>query len=354
MAAKKPSSAQQVMNRVNAQMKRKVVGMATDERFIARRVPTGSLTIDRITGGGLVRGRHVETVGDFSAGKSHMLYRTMALAQQRGEVCALFDGEHVFDESWFRHLGGDPGNLLIERPDTMEEMVKLLMLYVQRAPGVEPANIIGVDSVASMMTKEEREKDLEEGDDRVASLARAMSRGLRRVTTMNTDTLIIWTNQWRDKIGPFPGKTSPGGRSLGFYASTRIAMVMDQKVKHTKKVAVRGKMVDRDVIIGHWIQVRAEKEKTTRPYQQGMFYFDAEKGCIDLATEVVHLGMEDEIIEQAVNSRKQTVYVYDDEQGEEWRGTLAQWRSFLAEQDDLREELIDLIQENTIILGGME
>jgi RecA/RadA recombinase len=106
------SQAAEVAARVNAQMKGQVVTLASDPHFKLTRVPTGIISIDRLTGGGFARGRHHELYGDFSALKTYVVLRTLALAQQRGEVCALIDGEHALDEEWFRHLGGDPDNLI--------------------------------------------------------------------------------------------------------------------------------------------------------------------------------------------------------------------------------------------------
>src|SRR6476619_4087641 len=97
--------AQQLATRINSTLKSEVVGIASDPRFTIQRVPSGSLVIDRITGGGFPRGRHVELYGDYAAGKSYIAYRTMALAQARGELCAIIDAEKVFDADWFRFLG---------------------------------------------------------------------------------------------------------------------------------------------------------------------------------------------------------------------------------------------------------
>lgn len=347
---KRESPALAVAARINAQMGRDIVTVASGERFRIKRVPIGIHTLMRITGGGFARGRHVELFGDENAGKSLIMYLTMALAQQRGEICAIVDSEHVFDEEWFAHLGGDPGDLLGFHPKTAEEVIKTLMLFAQPVEDMPGVSIVGVDSVASLLPQEELAKDVEEGDDRTASRARMMSRALRRVTTVNRDTLFIWTNQTIDKIGSYVGGvTTPGGRALRFYASTRIEVRKSEKVKEERNVVKKGKIVKTPKTVGHWVQVRSEKEKTARPYQEGMFYFNTEKGQVDHDRDLLDLLLGDGFVERSGNS-----YVYIDGDNQEWSGTLKTWKGWLAEEPELRQELVWIVEENTRLLAGVD
>jgi recombination protein RecA len=289
--------AQAIKARVNAQMHENVITTATDPRYQISRVPSGILTIDRLTLGGFARGRHVEIYGDFSMGKSLMVYLTMAVAQARGEVCALVDAEHVFDARWYRMLGGDPDSLLLYQPFTADELAKVLQLFVYGDKEVAAVDICGVDSVASLLPRDELEKDLAEGDDRIAALARLMSRLLRRVTTQNDKTLFLWTNQWREKIGPFPAKSSPGGLSLGFYCSTRIELMAGERENEEREIVKHGKWVKRKVPVGQWVSVRVTKEKTgARPLATKWFMLDLDTRRISRAREIIDLGMEDELV----------------------------------------------------------
>jgi recombination protein RecA len=345
MAKKTKTSrnAKSVVSEVNAKMGKNVLHMATDPRYQVHRVPTGVLAMERVTGGGFVRGRHVELFGDESAGKSLVAYQTMALAQERGEVCALIDGEHVFDDQWFERLGGYVDDLILFQPDNAEEAIKVLMLFAESSREVNGVSVACIDSVASMLPKEELEKDVEEGDDRVASRARMMSRLLRRVTAMNRNTLFLWTNHVTDKIGTYAGGwTTPGGRALRFYATTRIEMRKGERVKEDRMKAKAGKLVKRPTVIGHWVQLRAEKEKSGRPYLESSFFFDAEKGHIDEELSIINLALEDSLIE--LNG---TRYRYVDTSDAEWSGTKKQFKQLLADEDDLREEIEWAIREYT-------
>lgn len=332
-----------VISEVNAKMGRAVLHMATDPRYQVRRVPTGILAMERVTGGGFVRGRHVELYGDESAGKSLVLYQTIAMAQARGEICALLDGEHVFDEAWFTRLGGYPDDLILWQPDNAEEAIKVLMLFAESSRDMYGVSVCGIDSVSSMLPKEELEKDAEEGDDRIGSRARMMSRLLRRVTTMNRNTLFLWTNHVSDKIGGYGGGwTTPGGRALRFYATTRIEMRKGERVKEDRMKAKAGKLVKRPTVIGNWVQLRAEKEKSGRPYLESSFFFDAERGGIDEELSIINLALEDGLVQ--LNGTK---YLYVDTSDHEWWGTKKQFKQYLAEEDDLREEIEWAIREYT-------
>lgn len=343
------STANQVRDRVNAQMKSDVIGLANDPQFSLSRIPSGSLTIDRVVGGGFPRGRHVECFGDYATGKSLIAYMTMALAQQRGEVCALIDVERVFDEEWFTRLGGNVDDLLIFRPQTAEQTIKVLQLFALSDEDNPGADVIVIDSVASLLPAEERLKDVEEGDDRTASRARMMSRLLRRVTAVNDKTLFLWTNQIIDKVGGYGGSTTPGGRALKFYTSIRVELRMEKKERKPRKTVKHGKVVTADKVVGQWVMVRAEKQKTARPYVESMFYFDYERRMIDPEYELIHLGLEDRLIE-----RKGNTFSYEDSEGVTWSGTDKAFRRLLQEEEGLREELTWAIRQNTRQMSGPE
>jgi recombination protein RecA len=170
-----------------------------------------------------------------------------------------------------------------------------------------------------------------------------MSKLLRRVTTMNRDTIFLWTNQVRDKIGTYAGgTTTPGGRALRFYASTRIELKRGEREKAERMIVKKGKQVKSPVTVGRWVLVRSEKEKTARPEMQSMFLFDIEHGRIDREEEIIHLGLEDELIERRGNT-----YEYEDSNGDFWSGTRSVFKRLLAEEEDMKEELEWAISERT-------
>lgn len=356
MARKKTTmgAAALVAARVNSQMKGNLLTMASDDKFKLTRVPTGILSIDRLTGGGFARGRSHELYGDFSAGKSLIIYNTLARAQERGEVCAIVDAERVFNDEWFRSLGGDPSSLIAYRPTTAEELAAVLQLFVQKSDEVKGLDIVGVDSVATLLPREELEHDIQDGDDRVASLARLMSRLLRRVTSQNDDTTFLWANQWRDKISRIPGqKSTPGGRALGFYASTRIELLMMEKETTERDQVRKGAKSKRKVVIGQWVKAKATKDKTKIPQQEVSFMFDLERKCIDVAREIIDLGMTDGLIERHGDNYMLPGIGSGPDSMTKHHG-IKRTVDKIVGDEELRDFLISCIEERTAELAGLD
>jgi RecA/RadA recombinase len=340
----------EIANSINSIIGKPVLRLGSDKDFIPIKVSTGSLVIDRITGGGFTLGRHVELYGDESACKSYVMLRTMVLSQGRGNLCALIDPEKVFDPGWFSHLGGVPDELLLFQPEekwNAEDAVGVMMMLGKLVED-EAVEIVGIDSVSAMVTQEEMKKDPRE-EDRVASQARMMSRALRRITTTNKRTLFIWTNQERMNIGfgaQFNPRTQSGGRALRYYATTRLEFRKAGKVTRDAPVAERGQLKTKKVPQGNWIQVRSEKEKSTKPYGQGMFVFDSDHGRIDIESEIIQLGLEDEIITRSGN-----IFHYEDLAGIDHKGTESRFKQLISEDHGLREELIEAITEMSFQLS---
>lgn len=348
---KKLSRASQLINELNSKLELDTpIRLGSDRYFEITRVPTGSLVVDRITGGGFAHGRHIELYGDESACKSFITYRTMALSQQRGNIAALIDPEHSFDPDWFTLLGGDPDELMLQQPDKAEDAVAAMMMLAQISRETDELEVIGIDSVSSLVPREETEKDPRE-EARIAGQARMMSRALRLITTMNRKTIFIWTNQERTNVAIKFGnpKTTSGGKALRFYASSRIELRKGTAVKAKKQVARGSKLVNTDAIVGRWISARAEKDKTTRPYREGSFIFDGQQGAIDVGSEIIQLALEDGLVKNTGQK-----YSYTGLDDVEISGTYKRFHAAIMKDDDVREELVALITDKTNQLPGEE
>lgn len=347
MATKKAtrSKAAALVHEINSSLGTEVK-LGSDESFEIVRVPTGSLTMDRITGGGFALGRHVELYGDENVGKSYIAYRTMALSQARGNICVLVDPEHSFDEKWFAHLGGSPKELVTFHPEDADEAIAVMMLLAKHAQD-KTVEIISIDSVSSLIPREEIENDPRK-EDRIAGQARMMSRALRRITAVNRRTLFLWINQERTNIGVRFGnpKVTSGGRALRYYATTRIEMRRGTKLLDEREVARGGKLAKSKVQIGRWIQLRCEKDKSTRPHREGSFIFDNERSEISEPSEIIELGLVDGLITRTAKG-----YTYTDLEDTEWKGSYRVFSKHLRENEILRDELVSAIQDQTINLG---
>jgi len=344
MAVKKKSRAAVLASQVNQTLGlEQGVRLGSDPYFKIERIPTGSLVLDRVTGGGFALGRHYELFGDESSGKSYIVYKTMALAQSRGKICAIVDPEHAFDYDRFSFLGGDLDELIAHHPENAEDAVAVMMLLARHAKD-ESLEVIGIDSVSSLVPTEEMSKDPREKD-QPASQARMMSKALRRITTVNRRTLFLWTNQQRVDIGVKFGNpnVTSGGKALRYYATGRIEFKRGQRIREKRSVVRQGKKVETEIMTGRWINVHAEKDKSTRPYREGGFVFDYDAKVIVPEWEVISLGLEDGLIERSAKG----VYSYVDLDGEEWAGNEKAFRRHLRENGQLFEEITDVIRDES-------
>ena len=221
-------------------------------------ISTGSLSLDLALGiGGLPRGRIVEIFGPESSGKTTLVYHVIAEAQRRGGICAFIDAEHAMDPSYARRIGVDIDELLVSQPDTGEQALEITELLIRSGA----LDIVAVDSVAALAPKAEIEGEM--GDSHVGLQARLMSQALRKLAgTLNrTDTICIFTNQLREKIGVMFGnpETTPGGRALKFYSSVRLDIRRIETLK------------DGAEAFGNRVRVKVVKNKVAPPFKQAEF-----------------------------------------------------------------------------------
>ena len=221
-------------------------------------VSTGSLALDLALGiGGLPRGRIVEIFGPESSGKTTLVYHVIAEAQRRGGICAFIDAEHAMDPAYAKRIGVDIDNLLVSQPDTGEQALEITELLIRSGA----LDVVAIDSVAALTPKAEIEGEM--GDSHVGLQARLMCQALRKLAgTLNrTDTICLFTNQLREKIGVMFGnpETTPGGRALKFYSSVRL----DIRRIETLKDGVEA--------FGNRVRVKVVKNKVAPPFKQAEF-----------------------------------------------------------------------------------
>src|SRR5919202_3957673 len=198
-----------------------IMKLGNDSRVRVEAISTGAINLDAAIGvGGIPRGRITEIYGPESSGKTTLALHVVANAQRAGGVAAYIDAEHALDTDYAAKLGVDVENLLVSQPDTGEQALEICEILVRSGA----VDIVVVDSVAALVPKAEIEGDM--GDSHVGLQARLMSQALRKLTgTLNrTDTVCIFTNQLREKVGIMFGnpETQPGGRALKFYSSVRL------------------------------------------------------------------------------------------------------------------------------------
>jgi len=221
-------------------------------------ISTGSFSLDIALGvGGLPHGRIVEIFGPEGSGKTTLALNVIAQAQKKGHKAAFIDAEHALDPEYAKKLGVQINDLLISQPDNGEEALNILDSLVRSGA----LSVIVVDSVAALTPKAEIEGEM--GAQFIGLQARMMSQALRKLTAISakSNTLIIFINQIRMKIGVMFGspETTPGGRALKFYSSVRIDVRRMAQVKKGEE------------IVGSRVKAKVVKNKVAPPFRLAEF-----------------------------------------------------------------------------------
>jgi recombination protein RecA len=287
-------------------------------------VSTGSLGLDIALGvGGLPRGRVVEIYGPESSGKTTLTLQVIAEMQKLQGTCAFIDAEHALDIQYAQKLGVNLQELLISQPDTGEQALEIVDALVRSGS----VDLIVIDSVAALTPKAELEGEM--GDSLPGLQARLMSQALRKLTATikKTNTMVIFINQIRMKIGVMFGspETTTGGNALKFYASVRLDIRRIGSIKKGEEV------------IGSETKVKVVKNKVSPPFKTAEFDILYGEG-ISREGEIVDMGVIAKIVEKSGSW-----YAY---QGEKIGQGKDNAREFLRENPDIAHEIENKIRES--------
>jgi recombination protein RecA len=285
-------------------------------------VSTGSLGLDLALGiGGLPQGRVVEIYGPESSGKTTLTLHVIAEMQKLGGTAAFIDAEHALDPNYAEKLGVDIDNLLVSQPDNGEQALEITDSLVRSGA----VDVVVIDSVAALTPKAEIEGDM--GDSHMGLQARLMSQALRKLTSniKRTNTLVIFINQLRMKIGVMFGnpETTTGGNALKFYASVRLDI---RRIGAIKKG---------DEILGNETRVKVVKNKVAPPFKQVQFDILYGQG-ISREGEIIDLGVQEGFIEKSGSW-----YAYGGKKIGQGKDNV---RQYLLDNPAVAEEVMDKIK----------
>ena len=287
-------------------------------------VSTGSLGLDIALGvGGLPRGRVVEIYGPESSGKTTLTLQVIAEMQKVAGTCAFIDAEHALDIQYAQKLGVNLQELLISQPDTGEQALEIVDALVRSGS----IDLIVIDSVAALTPKAELEGEM--GDSLPGLQARLMSQALRKLTgtIKKTNTMVIFINQIRMKIGVMFGnpETTTGGNALKFYASVRLDIRRTGSIKKAEEV------------IGSETKVKVVKNKVAPPFKTAEFDILYGEGISRLG-EIIDMGVEARILEKSGSW-----YAYNGEKIGQGKDNA---REFLRENPEIAREVENKVRES--------
>jgi len=286
-------------------------------------VSTGSLGLDIALGvGGLPRGRVVEIYGPESSGKTTLTLQVIAEMQKLGGTAAFIDAENALDPQYAQRLGVKVEDLLISQPDTGEQALEIADMLVRSGS----VDVVVIDSVAALTPKAEIEGEM--GEPQMGLQARLMSQALRKLTSniKRTNTLVIFINQIRMKIGVMFGnpETTTGGNALKFYASVRLDIRRIGSIKKNEEV------------IGNETRVKVVKNKMAPPFREALFDILYGEG-ISREGEILELGVKHDIVEKSG-----AWYGYKKDRIGQGKDNA---REYLREHPDLAAEIEALVRE---------
>lgn len=255
------------------------------DRETVHRIKLSSMGLNYIFNGGFPLGRIVEFYGPESSGKSLLATVIGGDFQREDKYVAYVDMEGTFERIFAEKLGltTDENLFSLIQPETGEDAFTI----IEHLASTGEVGLIVVDSVAAMTPRSELEANY--GDAQMGSMARMMSQGLRKLNSKlrETGTSVIFVNQTRMKLGVMFGspETTPGGRALQFWASSR------------NRVSRREEVKEGDNISGVRMKIVNKKSKVGPPLREIETNIDFESG-MDSNAELIELGTKNSLIER--------------------------------------------------------
>jgi recombination protein RecA len=263
-------------------------------------VPTASLGLNRLLGGGVGIGKQSTFWGNESAGKSAFWLQSIGVNQALGRGCAYIDAEKTFDRDWAGRLGVNTDELLVSQVSSISDYTDIAIDFIKA--GVE---IIVVDSTSALMPKSFFEDDgtLKDFDrtGQIGQFARELGQSCRMIQGENFSCAMIHISQVRMDLAGFkPGMKASGGKEAGHADSLRVRMFSSK----SDTVAIKGNIHVGDQImeeqIGRKVTWTIDKNKQNGHFGTGDYdlYFRGDSVGIDKLGELLDYGIKYGIVQK--------------------------------------------------------
>ena len=253
----KLAEAKRALSGVKMALKKKLGDDIFTEKVIGRlpSISTGSALIDKEIGNNwLVLGRVHEIFGNTGSAKTTLATLTMinALKQYPDKFVLYMDFEQAFNLEYSRRLGLDPDDerFIFMQPSSIEDGFEI----VDRMVSTGILSLVVMDSVPAMISRREMEADYDK--ETMAEKPRVLSRSIPKLLEplKEANTALVFINQIRDKLSYGGGTTTPGGKAIPFFATTRLEL---------KRSDI---LTEKDVAYGQVMTAIVRKNKVGRPY----------------------------------------------------------------------------------------
>jgi len=259
-------------------------------------IPTGSIALDTIISndasfGGWPCGRIVEIYGEQAYGKTSMCFQAMANTQRMGGIVIFYDIERAASSELMSGYGIDVEQIVYSNLSTVEEIFQSLqdnLALISQTPDFDGKPIyVVIDSLAAMKSKKLEEGSYDYNMNTQGEFAKilglALKRSLEYLSKANACLTII--NQQRDKIGSFvPGKTTPGGNAIKFYATLRCVLL------GKKHLMVKEEVTGDEVPYGAEVTIRTDKNKLGPPIRSVSFKLNFTQGIDEIEEWISYLS----------------------------------------------------------------
>jgi RecA/RadA recombinase len=333
----------QMRDEIVAALERRYEGtiLRGDEHDSPNRIPTGSLELDYITGGGVPQGRYTRMYGGYSSTKTRVSWGIISQAQKMDLSCAYYNVEKQFEPNSAERAGIILPELEIVDGTTIEEIGEKLEALMS----VHHVHII--DSCSNAVSIDELDADLTSW--RPGLMARAWGKVFRRAHERfdHRENTVILIDQLRTNFGGHGGRASeepPGGKFLNFLSSMSLNFRRGKWLWYDKNGYLADEGVKRKTLSGQQepdgreIVVRCEKSRVGRPELAATMHFDFKNYEFDLDWEFVKAMKYLGLVEQAGSWWK-----YSNGKGEIKKQGDAGLRELMDEQSGLREQIYESV-----------